>query len=195
MADRIAEAKYVTEDELLALGSDARVEVVNGEIVEMSPTGSLHNFIAGNIYDALKAYAKAHKSGFAYTDGAIFYLELQSQRIFQARVPDVAFVARERIPSDWNVEKPFRGAPTLAVEVMSPDDDPQEVLIKVREYLEAGAAQVWVVYPRPREVHVYKPHEATVSTFRGNDILSLTDLLPGLTIPLRDVFEVLDLSK
>ena len=48
------EVKLITEAELMALGSDARVEVVEGEIVEMAPVGMRHQFVGGNFYDPLK---------------------------------------------------------------------------------------------------------------------------------------------
>lgn len=58
MADRILEEKYVAEESLLALPSDARVEVIRGEIVQMSPVGGLHHFICGNLHDLIKAYTR-----------------------------------------------------------------------------------------------------------------------------------------
>ena len=41
--------KPITEAELMALGSDARVEIVEGEIVEMAPLGMRHQFVSRNI--------------------------------------------------------------------------------------------------------------------------------------------------
>ena len=167
MADRIFEEKYVTEATLLALPSDARVEVINGEIVEVSPVGGMHYFICGNIHDILKAYAKQHATGYVFMDGLIFYLRLEGDRLTQARVPDVSFVATTAIPTDWNIDRPFPGAPTLAVEVFSPNDDEEELLAKTREYLRAGTEQVWLVYPSQKEVHQYKRGESLVQTYSG----------------------------
>ncbi len=47
--ERTAESKAITLDDLMALGSDARVEVINGEVVEMAPVGGLHHIVGGNI--------------------------------------------------------------------------------------------------------------------------------------------------
>jgi Uma2 family endonuclease len=69
MADRILEEKYVTEESLLALPSDARVEVICGEIVRMSPAGGLHHFICGNLHDPLK---DCTRQGDALDAGALF---------------------------------------------------------------------------------------------------------------------------
>src|SRR5690606_113688 len=191
MADQVVEAKYVTEEELLALGSDARVEVVNGEIVEMSPSGEEeHHDIAGNIHDLLKQFVKQHRLGRVYMDGLIYILSESEQGLKGARVPDVSFIRKGTLAKDRDRRKPIHAAPTLAVEVMSPDDDPDDMLIKVREYLAAGTEQVWVVYPRPKEVHQYKRNEATVTTYRLDDTLTADDLFPGLKIALSVVFAV-----
>lgn len=195
MADQILEEKYVTEEALMALPSDAHVEVVNGEIVEMSPVGGTHHFICGNIHDIIKSYARQHQFGYVFMDGLIFYLGREGHRLTQARVPDVSFVAKQHIPADWILERPFPGAPTLAVEVFSPNDDEEELLAKTREYLNAGTEQVWLVYPRQKEVHQYKRGQSIIQTYSGDTAIDAGDLFPGLTLPLADVFALPDLRK
>ena len=67
--ERTAESKAVTLDDLMALGSDARVEVINGEVVEMAPVGGLHHIVGGNINYLLKTYVDEHKLGIVFMDG------------------------------------------------------------------------------------------------------------------------------
>lgn len=188
MTDTSVIAAFVDEDALLALGSDARVEVVDGEIVEMSPVGGLHHFVGGNFYDLLKPFVKQNGLGFVFMDGLIFYLERDGKKVRKARVPDVSFVRKEAVPKEWNIEKPFPGAPTLAIEVVSPDDKIEDVLKKVREYLDAGSEQVWVAYPRSREVHQYLRGESQVRTYTGEALMDVEALFPGLVVSLKDVF-------
>jgi Uma2 family endonuclease len=188
MADRILE-------ELRSLPSDARVEVANGQIVEMSPVGGTHHFICGNIHDLLKTYVKQHNTGFVFMHGLIFYLERHGNRLTQARVAGVSFVATDNVPGDWDIDRLFPDAPTLAVEVFSPNDDEEELLAKTREYLRAGTEQVWLIYPRQREVHQYKRGESLVQTYSGATTLAADDLFPGLSLPLADIFALPDLSR
>ena len=191
MVDAMVAQRLYTEDELLALGSDARIEVIDGEVVEMSPVGGRHHFVGGNIYDPLRAHVRACDLGYVFMDGLLFLLRKEGRGIKGAQVPDVAYVRTADVPPEWNIDKPFPGAPTLAVEVMSPDDRIEAVLTRVRRYLEAGSAQVWLVFPIDKELHVYeRAAPDVVRIYREADTLDGGDLLPGFTLHLREVFTV-----
>jgi len=186
-APRVANA--VTLDDLMALGSDANVEVVNGEIVYMSPVGGLHHIITGNIYRTLDGHVVPNRLGIVFMDGLLYLLKENQQGLRGARVPDVSFVRKERIPKDWNMERPFPGAPDLAVEVVSPGDDVDELLERVRDYLEAGTAQVWVFYPRQKEIHQYRSSTPDiVRVYTGRDQIDVDELFPGLVLIAEDLF-------
>ena len=179
--------RTLTVDDVMKLGSDARVEVVEGEIIEMTPVGGLHNLIAKNILLALDTHVKTHRSGIVFTDSLLYVLSEQ-EGVRMARVPDVSFVRKEDIPSAWNMERPFPGAPTLAVEVMSPDDQIEDVVQKVSDYFDAGTAEVWVVLPRQKVLYRYWHGESQVQTYGVSDSMDVSALFPGLTLALADVF-------
>lgn len=195
MADLLIGERLYTVEELMALGSDERVEVIEGEIVEMSPVGGLHHFIAGNIYDELRAFTRKHDLGFVFMDGLLYLLYKEGKGIRGAQVPDVSFIRGVDIITTWQMEQPYPGAPTLAVEVMSPDDKIEEVLLRVRRYLNAGSEQVWLVFPRERELHQYfRESRAQVQVNQIDDALDGGTLLPDFTLRMRDVFVVPKLS-
>jgi Uma2 family endonuclease len=81
----------------------------------------------------------------------------------------------------------FRGAPDLAIEVVSPNDRYNEVRTKVREYLAAGTAMVLVVDPEDRTVSVYRPERAPLELAEA-DAIDGEDVVPGWTLPVRDIF-------
>jgi Uma2 family endonuclease len=61
------------------------------------------------------------------------------------RIPDVCVV-----PS-WRPRGRFiRYAPTLCIEILSPEDRTGELLEKVEEYAALGVADIWVIDPRKR---------------------------------------------
>jgi len=102
------------------------------------------------------------------------------------RAPDVAYVAKERIPETEPVGF-FRGAPDLAVEVLSPNDPAGDVLAKVQDWLDAGCRAVWVVDPKTRSVTVYHSRRQ-ITVLSESETLDGGDVLPGLRISLADLF-------
>jgi Uma2 family endonuclease len=104
------------------------------------------------------------------------------------RGPDVAFVSSDR-DHELAKERPFiPGAPDLAIEVLSTQDRPREVLGKISDYLTAGSRLVWVVDPAREEVSVFRsPFSPRV--LAGHDTLDGEDVLPGFCVSLREIFE------
>src|SRR5437016_13730737 len=88
-----------------------KAELVNGEIVLMSPTGAAPNYAASEIFVSLRAYARRTKTGQAVTDNAAFVVNLRNRRSFS---PDAAFYSDK-----WTAMKFFEGAPVCAAEVRS----------------------------------------------------------------------------
>jgi Uma2 family endonuclease len=176
----------VTADELLSLPDDGiRRELVEGEIREMAPAGLEHSVVAANFATELNVYVRKHKLGVVGTADPTFRLVGEPDTV---RVPDVAFVRRERIEQRGGISKSFwAGAPDLAVEVVSPNDRHSEVRAKVREYLRAGTAMVVVIHTDDREVTVYRPDRAPLELLEA-DIIDGEDVVPGWQLPVRDIF-------
>ncbi len=77
------------------------------------------------------------------------------------------------------------------MEVVSPTEDENVLLSKVRDYLEAGSDQVWVVYPSVKEVHLYRRDEPKLIRVYGeDDQIEVESLFPGLKLPVRAFFEM-----
>lgn len=194
---------HVTEDDLMRLGPDVLAEVMQGELIisgskegiTMAPVGFLHGLIAGNVYDVLKAFVREHKLGYVQGDGVLYILETDdSGGVRTALVPDVSFVRKERIPSDFDLTRPFPGAPDLAVEVISPSETAADVLAKVDAYLDAGTGQVWVLYPQRGELYLYarSAGKTVVQLHSGSDRMMVEDVLPGLEIVTETLFALPD---
>lgn len=122
--------------------------------------------------------------GFILASGTGFVLERDPDTV---RAPDVAFVRRDRI-SGRPPKKFFPGAPDLAVEVLSPNDTASEVSDKVGAWLKAGCQAVWVVDPQRQTASICRlDGEAIV--WQPVEELTLEPLLPGFSLPVRQVFE------
>lgn len=174
-------ARRMTAEEFYAECKLKRAELVDGEVIEKMPVGEAHAYVAGNILAILRQWARSRNAGRAYVElGYVLGEEL-------VRAPDVSFVAADRLTSQRPSPRLFNGAPTLAVEIVSPGDLAGEVEAKVREYLAAGVSVVWVVYPDVRAVTVRTPDGARA--YGGDEMLSGEPVLPGFEVAASEIFE------
>ena len=171
-----------TAEQLLRAGDIGRCELIRGELRMMNPAGGEHGRIASYLTIALGGHIARHHLGTSYAAETGFILRRDPDTV---RAPDFAFVAAGRAVGRERGFVP--GAPDLAVEVISPDDRPGYVREKVAEWLEAGAAAVWVVDPRRRTLTIHEPG-ISPSTLGESDTLRGGELLPGLELDVRAVF-------
>ena len=86
----------------------------------------------------------------------------------------------------------MRGAPNLVVEIGSPSTRKRDETIKRRLYERFGVSEYWVIDPELDEIKVYRSTEgryqrvAELALEHGDALES--PLLPGLTLPLADIF-------
>jgi Uma2 family endonuclease len=165
--------------------ADKRLELVEGAIVEMSPTGGVHGVITSKLDRLIGAFVEANRLGITTGAESGYILQTDPHTV---RAPDVGFVAADRLP-DGPPEGYIPLAPDLAVEVVSPSDSASEIHERVQDFLRAGTRQVWVIYPRSRtaEVHTAKAAQALDETA----MLDGSDVLPGFRVALADVFSAL----
>jgi len=102
------------------------------------------------------------------------------------RFPDVGFYSAWREPP-VGPEKPYPFAPDLAVEVAAPTQYRPAMRAKAERYLAGGAALVWVVWPKRRQVDVWRPGAAPVTLTIG-DTLDGEGVVQGFTYPVADLF-------
>jgi Uma2 family endonuclease len=98
------------------------------------------------------------------------------------RVPDVC-VRRKTAPS----EQVLRHPPLLCIEVLSPEDTLSRTRQKVRDYLDMGVPEVWVVDPASRSIAVCAG-STTVEHMSGELAVPETPIV----LALADIFKVLD---
>jgi Uma2 family endonuclease len=156
-------------------------ELIDGEIVEV-PSNALSSKIAIIIAAALLMFVRPRKLG--HVTGEQGGYVVGGERY----APDVAYISKERQP-DLADDTYNPNAPDLAVEVISSNRSSElaSLRVKISNYLAAGTV-VWVVNPKTKRVEVHI-HGRTVKTFREQDILDGGDVLPGFTLPVKDIFE------
>jgi Uma2 family endonuclease len=183
----VVQERLYTADELWeAFGNTKRLELVKGVPVHMSPTGEEHSVVSMWIGHLILNFVEAHDLGEVTAAEGGFVLSTDPDTV---RAPDVGFIAKARLTGPTS-PRYFSGPPDLAVEVVSPNDTASEIHDKVFDYLRAGTRLVWVVYPHSRTVAVYGP-DITARFLDRDGVLDGGDVLPGLTLPVREVFKKL----
>ena len=161
---------------------DKRTELVRGRMIVREPAGFRHGEIAMAIAAQLFSFVREHDLGRVLAAETGFKLFTNPDTV---RAPDVAFVRHEPIPDPIpRGYAPF--APDLAVEVLSPDDRPGEVLEKVADWLMAGARLVWVVDPDRRQARIHRA-DGSISIVTDSERLDGEDVLPGFNCPLAEL--------
>jgi Uma2 family endonuclease len=178
-------ATQITAEQLANMSHEGfRYELVAGELVQMSPSGWKHGKVAGRVYARLIAHVEAHDLGDLFAAETGFLLARDPDTV---RAPDVALVLREHLPETPPDEAFWPGPPDLAVEVVSPGDRTGEVDEKVKAWLEAGSASVWVVNPMWRTVTIFHS-AADIRTLGENDELDDEGVLPGFRCRVGEFF-------
>jgi Uma2 family endonuclease len=164
---------------------DGKAEIVNGEIVHMSPTGGLPNQAASEIFASLREYARRTKGGRAVNDNAAFVVNLPHRRSFS---PDAAFYVGEI------TMKFFEGAPVFAVEVRSEGDygarAEREMARKRADYFAAGTRVVWDVDLLNEDVvRAYRADDPEhPRIFRRGALADAEPAVPGWSMAVDDLF-------
>ena len=169
----------VTVDELERMSLPYSAELYNGKVV-YKMANPAHGMVQGRVFARLDNYLEQNPIGYAMTETNF---RLWPNRPKESRIPDVAFVRKERMPEDLFRFPPI--APDLAVEVYSPDDKLSDILDKIGAYLEQGAQMVWLIIPHTREALMF----TVGSRFKAVDVLTAPELLPGFELPVSKIFE------
>lgn len=180
------EIQLMTADELLAMPDDGFCyELIKGELIKVSPPpGYEHGLVTMNIAGPLYEYLKSKNLGKVYAAETGFLLEQNPDTV---RAADVAFIRRERIEKAGPVKGYWKGAPDLAIEVLSPRDTIGRVEGKVAEWLGGGTRAVWVVSPTMHTVTVYRSF-TEIEVLTENDALDGGDVVPGFQISIAEIF-------
>jgi Uma2 family endonuclease len=165
---------------------DGKAELVNGEIVSISPTGGKPSMAARAVVLSLYEYERRTKSGYAVTDNAAFRVNLPHRKSLS---PDAAFYV-----GGEPTMKFFEGAPVFAVEVRSENDygpdAEREMAEKRADYFATGTQVVWDVdLLSETPARVYRAGDPDNPTlYRRGEVAEAEPALPGWSMPVDDLF-------
>lgn len=169
-------------------GDEGHYELIEGVIVPiMAPTGELHGSSTFDLTLHVGTHVKTHDLGRATAaeTGYIVWKNPDPDGKDIILAPDIGFISKARM-SPTPVPGFVNGAPDLAVEVLSPSDRMGKVMQKVQLYLQHGASMVWVVDPEEQTIIQFTPDG--IRLYGVTDSLDGGDVLPGFSLPLRELF-------
>ena len=164
-----------------------KMELIDGEVKIDMPVAHEHGELASLLIELLGPFVRSRKLGKLSAEVG-FVLRRNPDRV---RAPDIAFVSTDDTPPGGI---PKHGAvpfpPTLAIEIVSPNDLDSKIAEKVGHYLEAGVKFVWVVRPKTQAVTVHRP-DRTARTLIVGETLTSDDAgfaVPGFALPVGAIF-------
>ncbi len=175
-----------TIEDLYDVPENRKAEIVNGEIVFMSPTGGDPGYAGDEIFASLREYARRTKTGRAVGDNKAFRVSLPNR---ESLSPDAAFYIGPNPGMKF-----YEGAPIFAVEVRSENDYGQkaerEMAEKRADYFAAGTRIVWDV--DLLSLDVIKAYGAdspdSPAIFRRGETADAELALPGWRFMVDDLF-------
>ena len=165
---------------------EGKAELVNGELVEMPPTGDDPGYAGDEIFVSLREYAKRMQSGRAFADNKGFRVNLPHRASFS---PDAAYHTGPRTGM-----RCLEGAPIFAVEVRSEHDygpaAERAMQEKRADYFACGTLVVWDVDLLSEDV--IKSYQASDPEhpvlFRRGGMADAEPAVPGWRMRVDDLF-------
>jgi Uma2 family endonuclease len=172
-----------TYEDYARLPDDRRYEVIDGGLFVTPAPTPFHQIVGRRIQRLIEDYVEKGRLGIVINAPCDVVL---SQ--FDVLQPDVFFISSGRLQMVG--EKYISDAPDLVVEVLSPGTRRRDRTLKAKRYARFGVREMWIADPDRKTIEV---HVNAAETFRrhavyaGKDKL-MSPLLPGLEIPLEQVF-------
>jgi Uma2 family endonuclease len=188
MADAaLAESRQFTYADYKAweLKPGERFELIDGVAYAMAGPNDRHQAIAAAVTAQFFIFmqGKPCKVRPAPYDVRLFYQEDEADETVVQ--PDLSVICDEakRGPEGC------RGAPDLAVEILSPSNTALELSRKFDLYRRAGVREYWVISPEEKKLHAHHFEGGQITThIFGETDTAVPEIFPGLKIDLQAVF-------
>jgi len=179
-------AHLLTADDLFRLPEDESrwCELVEGEIVRMSPPGFAHAIVSQRVSLLLLEFVELKRIGQVVIAEAGFLIGRNPDTVM---APDGAYVRQERINAIGLTAAYFPEAPAMVFEVVSPNDRVSEIGRKMRRWIEGGVELAWVIDLAARTVMVYQAVD-DIQVLTEKDSLTGGSVLPGFQCRVADLF-------
>jgi Uma2 family endonuclease len=176
----------MTAEEFLAHHVHERgVELVRGRLVRLPMPGGQHGKTCMKAGWLLLNFVMEKNLGHVLSNDTFTRTHDEPASF---RGADICFLSYKRLPKEQDIPAGPIPSPDIVVEVRSPTDRMNALLAKAYEYLDAGVAVVLLLLPETESAMVIRSDRPPES-LEADAELTLPDVLPGFSIPLRAFFE------
>jgi Uma2 family endonuclease len=182
-------AVSITQDQFFDLcqqNNELRLErTAHGELIVMPPASGGSSARNLSVGAQLYFWAERNGTGMAFDSSGGFILPNGA-----IRSPDASWVSQAQMAfiSDEQLDKFLPLCPDFLIEILSPTDSLRQTAEKMEEYITNGAKLGWLINPRNKNVHVYRPG-LEVQILENPTSLSGDPELAGFVLNLEAVWE------
>jgi Uma2 family endonuclease len=179
-----ATTKLLTAEDLAMMPTDEPWELWDGALQKVPGAGGTASDLAQWIGMLIGSFVRPKRLGIVTGADGTYILSQEPQTIV---MPDIAFVAWDHVPGRTRPDGYIPVPPDLAIEVVSPTDEPGKIATKRDLYRRAGVPLVWWIYPNRRSVVVFRGGQQVAELGEGDE-LDGDPILPGFRLPVAEIF-------
>ncbi len=181
MAVQLSRQCNVRVEDLDSLGlPDKFVELIEGEIIQMTPAGRRHNDAAYHVARLFEDFCATHPELTYGADNEGFLIKRNPDTLVS---PDAClFKRRPASESTW-----MEFTPEVAVEVISPSNSAAEMAFKRQCYFDAGTEQFWLIDPVKQQIEIHY-HDGKIELGSGDQLIVGSGIVEGMRMDVAGVF-------
>lgn len=165
------------------------LEFAAGDAVPKPMPDKNHSRMQGILFLLLRQFLQETRLGEVLTEWRCIFGPPGGER---ALIADLTYASRAAMAeSDRTGECYLRVAPDLAIEILSLDQSASRFADKLAFYLSNEVRLVWVIDPESKTVSTYSPG-AQPRTLRAGEMLDGSDVLPGFSLAVTELFAELE---
>ncbi|MBD2182425.1 Uma2 family endonuclease [Aerosakkonema funiforme] len=154
-------------------------EWVDGQLVEKNNITAKHSRTQARLARYWGNYLSSSQQG-----GEV-YTEVSCRTVGRGRCPDVAYLTPELLAQYGDNFTVLPQSFPLIAEIISPTDPAEEVFTKVREYLESGCQEIWLLFPESQWILVITKQQQKL--FNIGEVVSTQIVLPGFSVEVNEL--------
>jgi Uma2 family endonuclease len=172
---------------------NTRYEIIEGELYMSKQPHKYHQLVSGRIWILLQTWCLQTGSGEAVIAPGVIFSEDNDV------APDVTWMSKERLATNYQEDGKYHVAPDLAVEILSPGptNERRDREFKLWLYSRRGVMEYWIVSWMEQRLEIYRRDEAHLvlhSTLFRDDMVQ-SPYLPGFSCKVSQFFEDIIASR